>query len=296
MKNKVVYFAATSKTKSMFGLKCDINETFKIFLKGSVLFVFSENLILLKVTHYSKNAFTAYRLYVCKIQMFNVLNNLQIYKILLNVGVGLRTNRFCLLILQINVISIIPTQFPHLKYLSLWYCYFLHCFIGPEEICSFVIGDACGDMYNPYHDWEVAFPPVPKPPVIPASVPKVCRIHSQLYNIQLHKIYSVDFQPSAPTFKVLHISDTHYDPYYLEGSNADCAEPLCCRLTNGPAASKEQAAGKYVTFTNSKNHLLCGYIYTIIFIMCEICLYIDRYSGKGRKDIIISVKFRKNTF
>lgn len=32
----------------------------------------------------------------------------------------------------------------------------------------------------------------------------------------------------------------------MEGSNADCAEPLCCRLTNGPAASKEQAAGKYV--------------------------------------------------
>lgn len=53
-------------------------------------------------------------------------------------------------------------------------------------------------------------------------------------------------QTGAPTFKVLHLSDTHYDPYYLEGSNADCAEPLCCRLTNGQAASKEQAAGKYV--------------------------------------------------
>lgn len=56
---------------------------------------------------------------------------------------------------------------------------------------------------------------------------------------------SIDtFQVNAPTFKVLHLSDTHFDPYYMEGSNADCAEPLCCRLTNGPAASKEQAAGK----------------------------------------------------
>jgi len=34
--------------------------------------------------------------------------------------------------------------------------------LGPDEICSFVIGDACGDVYNPYHEWEVIFPPVPK--------------------------------------------------------------------------------------------------------------------------------------
>lgn len=35
--------------------------------------------------------------------------------------------------------------------------------IGPDEICSFVIGDACGDVYNPLHDWDVSFPPVQKP-------------------------------------------------------------------------------------------------------------------------------------
>ncbi|VEN59407.1 unnamed protein product [Callosobruchus maculatus] len=95
--------------------------------------------------------------------------------------------------------------------------------IGPDEICSFVIGDACGDVYNPYHEWEVMFPPVPKPKPAEQKIPEA----------------------NAPTFKVLHLSDTHYDPYYLEGSNADCAEPLCCRLTNGPAGTKEQAAGKW---------------------------------------------------
>ncbi|ERL84609.1 hypothetical protein D910_02037 [Dendroctonus ponderosae] len=95
--------------------------------------------------------------------------------------------------------------------------------IGPDEICSFVIGDACGDVYNPYHEWEVVFPPVPKPPVVEPNVPEA----------------------NAPTFKVLHISDTHYDPYYMEGANADCSEPLCCRLTNGQALTKESAAGKW---------------------------------------------------
>lgn len=95
--------------------------------------------------------------------------------------------------------------------------------IGPDEICSFVIGDACGDVYNPLHEWNVMFPPVPKPAVTESGRPEI----------------------NAPTFKVLHLSDTHYDPYYMEGSNANCAEPLCCRLTNGLANSKEEAAGKW---------------------------------------------------
>ncbi|XP_069704138.1 sphingomyelin phosphodiesterase-like [Periplaneta americana] len=95
--------------------------------------------------------------------------------------------------------------------------------LGPEEICSFVIGDACGDVYNPYHEWKVVFPPVPKPVVTPLNAP----VHG------------------APTFKVLHLSDTHFDPYYQEGTNADCGEPLCCRLTNGPALNSQSAAGRW---------------------------------------------------
>lgn len=55
--------------------------------------------------------------------------------------------------------------------------------IGPDEVCSFVIGDACGDVYNPYHEWEVEFPPVPKPDVVDIPLPK----------------------EGVPTFKVLHL-------------------------------------------------------------------------------------------
>ncbi|XP_057330103.1 sphingomyelin phosphodiesterase isoform X2 [Microplitis mediator] len=95
--------------------------------------------------------------------------------------------------------------------------------MGPTQICSFVIGDACDDAYNPLHEWEVAFPPVKKPPVDPPIPPK----------------------EGAPTFKVLHISDTHYDPYYQEGSNANCNEPLCCRLTNGAPTTGADAAGRW---------------------------------------------------
>ncbi|XP_034650658.1 sphingomyelin phosphodiesterase isoform X1 [Drosophila subobscura] len=96
--------------------------------------------------------------------------------------------------------------------------------LSPDELCSFIIGDGCGDVYNPYHEWEVIFPPVPKPPRL-ADLP-----------IPME---------AAPFFKVLHISDTHYDPHYAEGSNADCNEPLCCRLSSGRPATPNAAAGKW---------------------------------------------------
>ncbi|XP_037968456.2 sphingomyelin phosphodiesterase isoform X2 [Plutella xylostella] len=95
--------------------------------------------------------------------------------------------------------------------------------IGPNEICSFVIGDGCGDVYNPYHEWEVSFPPVPKPAV---------------------KLLEAPMEKTA-TFKVLQISDTHFDPYYAEGANAECNEPLCCRASSGPALTPGGGAGRW---------------------------------------------------
>lgn len=93
--------------------------------------------------------------------------------------------------------------------------------MSPSEICGFVIGDICGVPYNPYHEWRVAFPPIQKPYVPPPQPPP----------------------EGMPTLKVLHLSDTHFDPEYREGSNADCNEPLCCRANSGPVKSPSQRAG-----------------------------------------------------
>ncbi|KAG7154577.1 Sphingomyelin phosphodiesterase-like 2 [Homarus americanus] len=51
-----------------------------------------------------------------------------------------------------------------------------------------------------------------------------------------------------PTLKVLHLSDTHFDPEYREGSNADCGEPLCCRANSGPVKSPDKRAGLWGDF------------------------------------------------
>ena len=35
------------------------------------------------------------------------------------------------------------------------------------------------------------------------------------------------------TLKVLHLTDPHYDPDYIPGSNAVCEAPLCCNSDSG---------------------------------------------------------------
>lgn len=38
-------------------------------------------------------------------------------------------------------------------------------FAGPKEMCALVLGEVCGDVNIPKHDWDVVFPDVPKPTV-----------------------------------------------------------------------------------------------------------------------------------
>lgn len=80
--------------------------------------------------------------------------------------------------------------------------------LNVEQICSLALGEACGDkIKNPLHQWEVTFPDVKKPPVYRFKAPK----------------------EGSPTFKILHLTDTHLDPDYAEGTVSNCNEPLCCR-------------------------------------------------------------------
>lgn len=91
----------------------------------------------------------------------------------------------------------------------------------PDEICGFVIGDICGVPFSKEHQWRVAFPPIPKPSVQQPTLPI----------------------EGAPTLKVLHLSDTHYDPDYEAGTNNNCGDPLCCRRTSGKPKSRKDRAG-----------------------------------------------------
>ncbi|KAG8195711.1 hypothetical protein JTE90_002974 [Oedothorax gibbosus] len=109
---------------------------------------------------------------------------------------------------------------------------FYHIFqrnqLGPQEVCGVLLGGECARITSPLHNWTVALTPFPKPPVQEVQQPK-------------------KYQPKT---RVLHLSDTHLDPYYLEGANADCKELMCCRIADGPAPTPEQAAGKWGDYRN----------------------------------------------
>lgn len=57
---------------------------------------------------------------------------------------------------------------------------------------------------------------------------------------------SLNLSPKhLPKLKVLQISDTHWDPYYKEGTNTDCDEILCCRPNDSPPKSHLAMAGRW---------------------------------------------------
>ena len=41
------------------------------------------------------------------------------------------------------------------------------------------------------------------------------------------------------------MSDPHLDYEYVEGANAECGNPVCCRLEDGIPTNPDHAAGKF---------------------------------------------------
>lgn len=100
-----------------------------------------------------------------------------------------------------------------------------HTTMSPAEICGIVFPDKCppAGVLN----WTVPLPSTPKPPITPVPLPKA----------------------GAPTLRVLHISDTHVDPLYNEGSEADCNEPLCCHAGDvSTSGLRRRIAGHWGAF------------------------------------------------
>ncbi|XP_017775503.1 PREDICTED: sphingomyelin phosphodiesterase-like [Nicrophorus vespilloides] len=100
--------------------------------------------------------------------------------------------------------------------------------LNSEQICKMFMEERCGDVENPLHDWTVDL--------------RNEGSEKGIWDSPLPK-------EDAPTFKVLQLSDTHFDPDYTEGSPANCQEPLCCRNYSTPTEKVEvQRAGKWGTF------------------------------------------------
>ncbi|XP_057370154.1 sphingomyelin phosphodiesterase-like [Daphnia carinata] len=92
----------------------------------------------------------------------------------------------------------------------------------PGNICGILMQEAnCTFSDREKLEWSIAPSLIPKPDIV-----------------------QLDSPPSdASTIKVLHLADPHWDPEYLEGSNANCGKPLCCRASSGLVATTDDEAG-----------------------------------------------------
>ncbi|GAB6031400.1 hypothetical protein CHUAL_009180 [Chamberlinius hualienensis] len=100
-----------------------------------------------------------------------------------------------------------------------------------EDICGFAIHGVCINLetFLPKFDWNVSFP-------------------------EQKSQQNFKSQPQQPisTFRILHISDTHWDKKYLEGSISNCNLFLCCRENTSTASGESQTlyAGRYGEIRN----------------------------------------------
>ena len=65
---------------------------------------------------------------------------------------------------------------------------------GADEVCALCLGEVCGDVKNPLHQWEVQFPEVPKPVTREPDLPKVR--HPHLENNHTSRNFSQVYQLS----------------------------------------------------------------------------------------------------
>lgn len=64
------------------------------------------------------------------------------------------------------------------------------------------------------------------------------------------KKQTIKQQISNENFKILQVTDIHYDPLYEPNGNADCNEPTCCRMGQNKTSENKKLAGYWGDFNN----------------------------------------------
>ncbi|CAG9820155.1 unnamed protein product [Phaedon cochleariae] len=59
----------------------------------------------------------------------------------------------------------------------------------------------------------------------------------------------------SESFKVLHLTDIHYDPNYTEGKVDPCGEPLCCQSDQPDSTHASTSCGHWATYNNADSSM-----------------------------------------
>lgn len=93
------------------------------------------------------------------------------------------------------------------------------------QVCGLILQGECGALDNMFA-FSINVPAHP-----PITAPK-----------------SVSNLRSNNDLKIIHITDIHFDNNYLVGGLANCANPICCRRSDGLASNPADQAGRWADY------------------------------------------------
>lgn len=109
--------------------------------------------------------------------------------------------------------------------------------ITPDQVCGLLSNNTCGTFHNPLEEWEVNL-----------NVSAVLNNEELLIKQQQQQQIDKQLEQSQKPYKVIHISDTHVDLKYKQGSPAVCEEPFCCQRTSTPINGSQAKANYWGTY------------------------------------------------
>ena len=115
--------------------------------------------------------------------------------------------------------------------------------LRPQQLCGLLIND-CGVPDNPFDgDWSIALPP--KPELLHVAGGSGGGGNERRRDAAAASTTQRPTPPAPtedrPIFKVVQLSDLHFDFAYQNGSEALCDEPLCCQRAAKVGLPKLQA-------------------------------------------------------
>ncbi|RWS17270.1 sphingomyelin phosphodiesterase-like protein 2, partial [Dinothrombium tinctorium] len=129
-----------------------------------------------------------------------------------------------------------------------------HTKLTRREMCGVLFGLDCARAVTKNLNWSIPIPPRKSANSIRRSGysfdlaetrPLRYSYSDEVddYNMSSNFLASASHLESQREINVVQITDIHVDPFYMPGTNAQCGEPLCCRLADGFTQNPSKAAG-----------------------------------------------------
>ncbi|KAH7032966.1 Metallo-dependent phosphatase-like protein [Microdochium trichocladiopsis] len=127
--------------------------------------------------------------------------------------------------------------------------------------CAYSVG-LCS--FPEVESWQVPFPS-PKPPPEPSTASRLAGATGQ--------------KERREPLRIVHYSDIHVDPFYEQGTNANCTKPICCRYCPSVDSSNSVTDGSFLPAGPHGDH------------QCDSPLSLEKSMYMAIKDLVLDAAF-----